>query len=152
MIFERRDLGWFGFTLILVLGVALVALTYGMYCDSVEQDKIAARGQVVCMKIVDRTRGAGTVKYPDEIDAVYNGRKYHFAMGRKYYRSLLGVDTIQVFYDHTRGKAVLQTKGLVRHFAVLYILIAGVGMLMIGGGVYELIKYVKLRGNRHLQS
>lgn len=142
---ENRRYGFVAFLITFLLGVCLVLMTYMMYKDAKWQDDMSTRAPVVCMKIKYGTRGAGTVKYPDKVYAEYLGKTYHFDMGRKYYRSLLGVDTIAVYFDQTSGRAFLPTSGQVKHYTGLYLLIAGVGLLFIGGSTWEIIKTVRKR-------
>ncbi|PSL18797.1 hypothetical protein [Dyadobacter jiangsuensis] len=137
---EDNAYGWMGFALPGLLGVVIILTTYMMYLDARWKDEMSARAPVVCMKIQYGTRGAGTVKNPDEIYAEYKGKTYHFAMGRKYYRSLLGVDTIAVYYDEASDRAILPTSGEVRHFAPLYIWIGAIGALLTAGSIWQLVK------------
>jgi hypothetical protein len=137
--------GWLSYLIIFLLGVCFVVMTYMMYVDAKWQDDMSAHSPVVCMKIKYGTRGAGTVKYPDKVYAEYLGKTYHFDMGRKYYRSLLGVDTIAVYFDQASGRAFLPTSGQVKHYTGLYLLIAGVGLLLIGGSTWEFVKIARKR-------
>lgn len=65
-------------------------------------------------------RGVGTVKNPDDIYVEYRGKMHSFEFGRKYYRSLLGVDTIEATLEPASGRAFLPVSGRVKHFTVLY--------------------------------
>lgn len=112
----------------------------GIYKDDLWQDENSTRVPVVCMKILHRTRGAGTVKLPGNIYAEYQGRTYHFEMGRKYYRSLSGVDSIQTCLDPSTGRAFLPISSRVKHFTGLYFLIGGAGLTIVIGGVWEFVK------------
>jgi hypothetical protein len=141
----RRDFGWVGFLLAFLLGVALLAFTYLMYRDAVWQDEMVKDSPVVCMKILSRTKGLGTVKYPNKIKATYGGKEYHFNVGSKLYRNLAGVDTIAVFFDSSRSRAVLPTTGQVRHYAFLYFMLFVVSMILIVGSILETIKLRKGR-------
>ena len=96
---------WF-FLLMFGLGFAFLLITYGMYRDSAWKDEMSTHSPTVCMKIAYGTKGAGTVKNPDNIYAEYQGKTYNFEMGRKYYRSLLGVDTIEVYYDKAQRQSL----------------------------------------------
>jgi len=64
------------------------------------------------------------VKNPDNIYAEYQGKTYNFKMGRKYYRSLLGFDTIEVYYEKASDRAFLLGSGNVRHFTALYFFVS----------------------------
>jgi uncharacterized membrane protein YesL len=145
-IVENRRYGWISFVFIFLLGVCVVAMTYMMYMDAKWQDDMSMHAPVVCMKIKYGTTGAGTVKYPDKIYAEYLGKTYHFDMGRKYYRSLLGVDTIAVYFDEASGRAFLPTSGQVKHYTGLYLLVGGCGLLLMGGSIWEIVKIVR-KGN-----
>lgn len=140
--------GWLTYFTVFLLGVGLIVMTYMMYKDAKWQDDMSTHAPVVCMKIKYGTRGAGTVKYPDKIHAEYLGKTYHFDMGRKYYRSLLGVDTIAVYFDEASGRAFLPTSGKVKHYTGLYLLIAGAGLLFVGGSTREFIKIARKRNPR----
>ena len=140
---EDNGYGWLGFAVPGVVGVLIVLITYMMYVDAKWKDELSTKAPVVCMKIQYGTRGAGTVKNPDEIYAEYNGKTYHFEMGRKYYRSLFGVDTIAVYYDAASDRAVLPTPGEVRHFAPLYIWIGSIGALLTVGSIWQLVKTIR---------
>jgi uncharacterized membrane protein YesL len=142
---KNQRFGWLNFFIIFLLGVCFVVMTYMMYIDAKWQDDMSTHSPVVCMKIKYGIRGAGTVKYPDKVYAEYLGKTYHFEMGRKYYRSLLGVDTIAVYFDQASGRAFLPTSGQVKHYTGLYLLIAGVGLLFIGGSTWEFVKIVRKR-------
>ncbi|HEV7381476.1 MAG TPA: hypothetical protein VGN64_16880 [Dyadobacter sp.] len=143
---KENRYGWLTFFIQFLVGVCLVTITCMMYKDAKWQDDMSMHAPVVCMKIKYGIRGAGTVKYPDQVYADYMGKTYHFDMGRKYYRSLTGVDSIAVYFDQTTGRAFLPTSGQVRHYTGLYLLIAGVGLLFIGVSSRELIK---IAGKRH---
>ncbi|WP_141110453.1 hypothetical protein [Dyadobacter psychrophilus] len=139
---------WLANFIVFLLGVCFVVMTYMMYIDAKWQDDMSTHSPVVCMKIKYRTRGAGTVKYPDQVYAEYLSKTYHFDMGRKYYRSLLGVDTIAVYYDQASDRAFLPTSGQVKHYTGLYLLIGGVGLLLIGKSTWEFIKIVRKRNTK----
>jgi hypothetical protein len=145
---DNQRYSWLSLSLIFLLGVCFILMTYMMYKDAKWQDDMSTRAPVVCMKIKYGTRGAGTVKYPDKVYAEYLGKTYHFDMGRKYYRSLFGVDTIAVYFDQASGRAFLPTSGQVKHYTGLYLLIAGVGLLFIGGSTWEIIKTVRKRSSK----
>lgn len=123
-----------------VLGVCLLWITYMMYLDSRWKDEMSTRAPVVCMKILYGTRGAGTVKYPDKVHAEYNGKTYHFEMGRKTFRSLLGVDTVAAHYDAESDRAFLPGAGRVKHYLPLYLWIGGIALAITGGGIWQLFK------------
>lgn len=143
---DKPRQAWAVMPVVFLLGVCMLGLTYGMYADAKWEDDMATHTPVVCMKILYGTRGAGTMKYPDKIYAEYQGKTYHFDMGRKYFRSLLGVDTIAVYYDEASGKAFLPTRSSrVGHYAFLYFLIGGCGLGMIGGSVWELVRLSRWR-------
>jgi uncharacterized membrane protein YesL len=146
LIVENRRYGWISSVFVFLLGVFFVVITYMMYIDAKWEDDMSTQAPVVCMKIKYAARGAGTVKYPDKIYAEYLGKTYHFDMGRKYYRSLLGVDTIAVYFDEASGRAFLPTSGQVKHYMGLYLLIGGVGLLLMGGSIWEVVKIVR-KGN-----
>lgn len=133
---------WF-FLFMFGIGVALLIITYGMYREAAWNDEMAKTSPLVCMKILYGTRGWGTVKNPDNVYAEYKGRTYHFEMGRKYYRSLLGTDSIEVYYDRISGKAILPTSGEVKHFTALYIWLSGLGIAVITGAVWEFVKLAR---------
>jgi hypothetical protein len=138
---RRREFGWFGSSMTLIGGIVFLALTYAMYRDDAWQDEMAGYSPVVCMKITGRYRGAGTVKLPDEIYAEYKGKAYKFELGRKYFRRLMGVDTVAVYFDSSSGRAVLPTSsGRVRHYAFLYVMIAGMGVMLIGVSIDQFMK------------
>ncbi|MBE9462180.1 hypothetical protein ACFP1I_13155 [Dyadobacter subterraneus] len=139
---NRRKPGIWFFLMMFGLGPSLLLITCGMYRDSAWKDKMSTRSPTVCMKIAYGTKGAGTVKYPDNIYAEYQGKTYKFEMGRKYYRSLLGVDTIQVYYDKGSDRAFLLGSDNVRHFAVLYFLLGGIGIAVTIGSIWEFIKLI----------
>ncbi|MET7258656.1 hypothetical protein [Dyadobacter fermentans] len=125
------------------IGVALLIITYGMYKDSLWQDEMSVRSPIVCMKILYGTRGWGTVKNPDVVYASYQGKSYRFELGRKYYRSLLGTDTIEVCLDAASGRAFLPVSGRVKHFKWLYFWLSGIGIAVISGVVWELVRLAK---------
>jgi hypothetical protein len=139
----RREFGWFGSSMTLIGGIVILALTYAMYRDDAWQDEMAGYSPVVCMKITGRYRGAGTVKLPDEIYAEYKGKAYKFELGRKYFRRLMGVDTVAVYFDAPSGRAVLPTSGLVRHYAFLYVMIAGMGVMLICISINQFIQLAR---------
>ncbi|MEO6617001.1 MAG: hypothetical protein ABIN80_00040 [Dyadobacter sp.] len=95
------------------------------------------------MKITGRYRGAGTVKLPAEIYAEYKGKAYKFELGRKYFRRMMGVDTIAVYFDSASGRAVLPTSGNVRHFAFLYVMIAGMGVMLIWVSINQFVQLAR---------
>lgn len=125
------------------IGVALLIITYGMYRDALWQDQMSTRSPIVCMKILYGTRGWGTVKNPDNVYAEYQGKTYHFELGRKTYRSLLGVDTIEACLDSASGRAFLPTSGRVKHFTALYFWLGGIGIVVIAGTVWEFAKLAR---------
>jgi len=133
---------WF-FLLMFGIGSAFLLITYGMYRDSAWKDEMSTRSPTVCMKIAYGTRGAGTVKNPDNIYAEYQGKTYNFEMGRKYYRSLLGVDTIEVYYDKASDRAFLLGSGNVRHFTALYFFVGGIGLAIFIGSIWEFSKLIQ---------
>ncbi|MCF2489958.1 hypothetical protein [Dyadobacter sp. CY347] len=145
MILQRRDFGWFGFSMLLLLGLALLAITYGMYRNDAWEDKMAERSPVVCMKIVERFKSLGTARYPSKIYALYQNKTYDFAMGNKSFRRLSGVDTIAVYFDAATGRAFLPSTGNVRHNAFLYIMFAAAGLMMVGGSYSEYKRLIKIR-------
>lgn len=126
-----------------LLGACLLWMTYMMYLDSRWEDEMSTRAPVVCMKILYGTRGAGTVKYPDKVHAEYNGKTYHFEMGRKTFRSLLGVDTIAAHYDAESDRAFLPGSGRVKHYLPLYLWIGGIALAITGGGTWQLFKHFR---------
>lgn len=146
---EKPQHKWATFGLVFLVGVCLLVTTYGMYADAKWQDEMSTRSPIVCMKIQYAERGAGTVKYPDKIYAAYLGKTYHFEMGRKYFRSLRGVDTIAVYYDAASDRAFLPTSGKVKHYRGLYVLVGGGGLVLIAGSIWELAK--TRRKKRYLQ-
>jgi hypothetical protein len=145
LIVENRRYGWIVFFIIFLFGVCCVAMTYMMYVDAKWQDDMSSHSPVVCMKIKYGTRGAGTVKHPDQIYAEYKGKIFNFSMGRKYYRSLLGVDTIAVYFDPASGRAFLPTSGQVKHYTGLYLLVVTAGLFLIGGSTWEFVKILRKR-------
>lgn len=126
------------------MGVALLIITYGMYRDALWQDEMSTRSPIVCMKILYGTRGWGTVKNPDEVYAEYQGKTYRFELGRKYYRSLLGTDTIEACLDPVSGRAFLPVSGRVKHFTALYFWLGGIGIVVIMGTVWEFIQLARM--------
>ena len=146
LIVENRRYGWIVPFVTFLFGICLLVITYMMYTSAKWEDEMSAHLPVVCMKINYGTEGLGTVKYPDRIYAEYLGTTYNFSMGRKYYRSLSGVDTIAVHFDPASGKAFLPTTSArVKHYTGLYILFAAGGLVLIGGGVWEFVKIFKKR-------
>jgi hypothetical protein len=126
------------------IGVALLIITYGMYRDALWQDEMSTRSPIVCMKILYGTRGWGTVKNPDVVHADYHGKAYRFEMGRKYYRSLLGTDTIEACLDPVSGRAFLPVSGRLKHFKWLYAWLGGIGIAVIAGATGELVRLAKV--------
>lgn len=139
----QQGYGWLGAVLISGFGIAMLLMSYGIYKDDLWQDENSTRAPVVCMKILHRTRGAGTVKLPDNIYAEYQGKTYHFEMGRKYYRSLSGVDSIQACLDPHSGRAFLPISRRVKHFTALYFLIGGAGLAIVIGSMREFVKLAR---------
>lgn len=138
----QEEFGWAKFFFTFFLGSFFVFLTYMIYQEEASNDSQAFRSPIVCMKITARERGAGTVKFPDRIFAEFQGKTYNLSMGRKYFRSLINVDTIAVSFDSASGKAVLPFSGRVRHYAFLFAMIAGLGLVIIGESVRQLVKHI----------
>lgn len=72
MIAGRVQSIWFGVSFMSLLGVFLLFLTCKLYQGAACDDQIARNSPVVCMKIITRNQGLGTLKNPDKINAVYN--------------------------------------------------------------------------------
>ena len=77
---------------------------------------------------------------PDEIYAEYKGKIYKFEFGRRHFRSVMGVDSIAVSLDSMSGRAVLPTSGRIRKLTFSFVLIAGIGVLLIWISIMEGIK------------
>ncbi|MCF0059125.1 hypothetical protein [Dyadobacter sp. CY356] len=149
MTFNRVQFGWFGVSLMLLLGILLLFADYMLYKDAASDDQIARSSPVVCMKIIDRIKGMGTLKNPDKIDAVYKGKIYKLSIGRKSFRSLAGVDSVAVSFDKATDRAVMPASGRVRHLAFMFVMIAGVGIMVIWGSITEYIRLIKSSRKSH---
>lgn len=138
---DYKKYRWFWLVLMLCLSIFLIFMTFGLYRNAARKDEIGFRGKLVYMKITGRERGAGTLKYPDHIYAVYHGVEHDFTCGRKYFRKMMGADSIEVRYDSASGAAALPGSGRVQHEAFLYVMIIGVSVAVIWKSIQEFIKY-----------
>lgn len=108
---DRKKSKWPRFLLVLALETSQFLIAYTIYAEAVRDDELASNSGLVCMKVTGRERGVGTLKYPDHIYTEYQGKKHDFACGRKYFRKMMTVDSIEGHFDPASGEAALPGSG-----------------------------------------
>ncbi len=128
---------WIKAGIFFALGFIIIGFTYSLYHNGEEMAYVQQHSPLIKVPIVDRRKGAGTVKVPNKILVSYLGKTYCLSSSNRHFRQIARQDSIDINYDAERDIAVLSVGQVGVPYPVMAMFLFA-GLLIIGNVIYKL--------------
>ena len=133
---------WFKHIVLILLGFLLLFIAYKISEEYTEDAYVQQHSPQAKMPIVNRRKGWGTVRFPNEIYVRYQGKNYVLPCSNTYFRETTKLDSISVRYDRLRDRAVLADVKISTPY-VLLVLIGLGGFITVSSTIIDLRRQLK---------
>ena len=119
-----------------VFGLFFCFMSYKMYENYEKQVFVQQHSPLVRVPISGRVKGLGTLKSPNKILILHNGKQYALLTGNPYFRKTVKDESIEVNFDPVRDVAVLpgsRPRGSYPLLGVIFLL----GLFFMGYAIYD---------------
>ncbi|GAB4019674.1 hypothetical protein [Spirosoma koreense] len=135
---------WFNYLFLILLGGSLPFIAYKINAAYEADAYSQQHSPLINMPVVGRQKGWGTVRFPNKIYVQLHGKHYVLPCSNQYFQKTATQDSLFVYYDGHRDRAVL-AEGTVTAPSGLLALLGSCGLIMISATVIHLRRQLRKR-------
>lgn len=128
---------------LVLMGFLLAFCAFKIYELGEIQTQVQKQSPVICMPIIGRSKGIGTLKMPNKTYVAFRGKRYTLLSSNKHFRNTAKLDSIDVSYDGKLDIAVLPDQKLNGPYFLLALIFL-IGLFLILYPPIELYKAKKI--------